>query len=198
MKKSVILIHGADGKMPFVNSLIANSNTEKLQFFSPRFPTFQNREKNFDGWGKVMDEFVHNGTLNENSTVVAHSIGTAAFIKYLTDRNMKIDKYISVAGFVDTINPSLKNCAKLEMHFKKYGYAITENRLEHASKLVKERHSFYSDNDPLFAKDELLRYAYHLGADVHFRKNHGHFSEPHDLSIAGLAEIVNEKSVLDI
>lgn len=61
-------------------------------------PNFSVREEIIiDRYFKVFDEY--RDIFNENLIVIAHSIGNTMFIKYISQNNYKIGKYISFAGF---------------------------------------------------------------------------------------------------
>ena len=192
MKKNVLLIHGTKGVITFKDRLIQDSDQNKLRFIAPAFPTIEKNGGTYSDWRRILDKLAQEGTLDKESTVIAHSLGTIALIKFITENNLKLDKYISVSGFLSKLHPGFKNTVK-ENVMKLFGFSLKEKNLQDASGLITKRHSFISDNDHLIPEHELLRYAKLLSAQVHYPKGYGHFSRTNNVThIPGLAELVND------
>ena len=99
--KNVIIIHSYNGdtKESFAPSIEKTCRENDIDYYFPNFPT--RSEATYEAWEKVLDEYKEAGLLNEDSIIIAHSLGTQFIIKYLAKNNINIDTYISVAGFIN-------------------------------------------------------------------------------------------------
>ena len=77
--------------------------------------------------------------------VIAHSIGNPMFIKYISENNLKVGKYISLAGF----SKDYYNEGKDVLNEKVILTILTNTEKENAIKLIDERTSIYSNSDHL-------------------------------------------------
>ena len=68
---------------------------ESYNVILPEFPVRE--EITVEGYFEVFDKYKE--LFNEDLIVVAHSIGNPMFIKYIAKYNLKVGKYISLAGF---------------------------------------------------------------------------------------------------
>ena len=123
----------------------------------------------YEAWEKVLDEYRDKGILNEDSIIIAHSLGTQFIIKYLARNNISIDTYISVAGFVD-----FKGREDLERIL--IPFAPTEEEFLKCTELINNRYSVYSDNDELNGVEKLEGYADKLSAEKVLIEGAGHFN----------------------
>jgi len=193
--KHVLLVPGAFGKITFQKRLEDDCG-DRVKIRSADFQTGSLFFPSYEKCARVLDGFANGGFLNEQSTVVAHSAGTIAFIKYLTQNGMKLKKFVSVAGFTGTLRGGLnkrglKNKLFHEHMLKHFGFNITEDVLLRASYLIGERHSFLSNDDHLIEEAELRRFAAALNSRPHFLPGFGHFSKTKGIEhIPELAEII--------
>ena len=99
--KNVIIIHSYNGdtKDSFAPSIENICKENNIDYYFPKFPI--RSEATYESWEKVMDEYRDNNIINSDSIIISHSLGTQFIIKYLARNNIYIDKYISVAGFVN-------------------------------------------------------------------------------------------------
>ena len=180
--KNVFIIHSYNGNTehsfaPGIEKLCEDSN---IDCYFPRFPIGSNA--NYDKWEQILNEYIKKGTLNEESIVIAHSLGAHFIPKYLVKNNIRINTYISVAGFVDyNYNGNLKNIVDM--------FQPTSSELEKCKNLVENRYSIYSDNDNISSVDKLENYANMLSAHKIIINGAGHFGPK-----SGITEIkqINE------
>ena len=167
--KNVIIIHSynRDTKDSLDSSIEKTCRNNNIDYYFPNFPT--RSEATYGAWEKVLDEYRDKGILNEDSIIIAHSLGTQFIIKYLARNNISIDTYISVAGFVD-----FKGREDLERIL--IPFAPTEEEFLKCTELINNRYSVYSDNDELNGVEKLEGYADKLSAEKVLIEGAGHFN----------------------
>ena len=180
--KSVIVIHSYNGDTkdsiaPFIEKYCMEKN------ISYSFPIFPIRsDATYESWKMIMKSI----SLNKDSIVIAHSLGTKFILKYLLDTKIKIDTYISVAGFCD-----FKGREDLEHIIK--DFEIDEYDYCKVIGNIKNRYSIYSDNDKMNSVQNCIKYADLLKAHKILIKGGNHFdpSSPiHHLTC--IEEIIGE------
>lgn len=136
------------------------------------FPDFPIKEKaSYKSWSEIMDQYLLSGELNENSIVVAHSLGTHFIPKYLAKKNIPINLYISCAGFLhdhsgkESLKPIIED------------FLPSEEQIDKFIQLVPNRYSIYSDNDHMNPQEELEHYAERFNAEKVFIPNIGHLGK---------------------
>lgn len=107
------------------------------------------------------------------------------FIKYISQNNYKIGKYISLAGF----SKSYYNERKEVLNEKVKLTILTDKEKEDAIKLIDERYSVYSDNDHIVPFDLLESYCADIGSESILIKNIGHMGKKSGLET--LPEIID-------
>ena len=135
------IIHSSFGN-PYVNWfgwLHDFIESEGKDVYVPDFPTGVNIQ-NYDNWKKLLKVYVDIGLVNENTTIVAHSIAPIFVSKFLVENKIKVKKLIFVCGFNNYlgINDDYDNVNR-SMYF---------DRLEEIKNYAEEIICFYSDNDP--------------------------------------------------
>ena len=93
--KSVLLIHGFNGIPKIFNYFKKELENKGYNVILPNFPIKE--EITVDRYFEVFNKYRE--LFNDNLIVIAHSIGNPMFIKYISQNNYKIGKYISLAGF---------------------------------------------------------------------------------------------------
>ena len=187
--KNVIIIHSYNGdtKESFAPSIERTCRENDIDYYFLRFPT--RNEATYESWEKVLDEYRDKGILNEDSIIIAHSLGTQFIIKYLAKNNINIDTYISVAGFIN-----FKGREDLERVLGPF--APTEEEFEKCKELITNRYSVYSDNDELNSIDKLKGYAEKLAAEEIIIEGAGHFNPKSEITeIESINDIITNKKL---
>lgn len=92
--KNVIMVHGYNG-IPKIYGWLEKELIQKGYLVSvPKFPTQEGVI--YNEWDKIFDNYKND--INEQTIIIAHSIGNEFMIKYLAENNIKINMYISLAG----------------------------------------------------------------------------------------------------
>lgn len=187
--KNIFLIHSVNGNTidSFAPSMEKFCKENNLDYYYPIFPI--RAEASPESWGKILNEYVENGTLNQESMVITHSIGTKFIPKFLVKNNLRIDTFISVAGFVDYVGRTdyLKDVNDI--------FRISDDEFNIAQNLIKKRYSIYSDNDDNSPLEKCEKYADKLNANKVFIKGAGHFTSKDGIfKINELNKILEEYS----
>jgi Predicted esterase of the alpha/beta hydrolase fold len=165
--KNLFIIHSydADTKETFGPYLVEKVLELGLNPIFCDFPILN--EANYQKWADVMDYYLYDGSLNSESTIIAHSLGTLFIPKYLSERNIHIKLYISCAGFLNDMK---------EPEYQKIidDFRPSEKQIDKAIDLIDYRYSIYSNDDHLNSQDKLEYYAKRFKAEKIFIPNIGH------------------------
>lgn len=176
--QNIFIIHSFNNgtKNSFGPYLVRECASLGLNVIFPDFPTGD--DANYQDWSKVMDRYLQDGMLNNDSIVIAHSLGAHFIPKYIAEKEVKIKVYISCAGFI--------NKTHKENSFNKImdDFLPTKLQIEKDVLLMKYRYAIYSDNDPISSLNELEYYADLFNAKKIFVPNIGHLG-----SKSGITEL---------
>jgi len=167
--KNVFVIHGYNGDTTETFGPYIKKECEKrnLPCFFPTFPIRE--EATFENWAGKMDQFLNEQAFNEETIVIAHSLGTRFWPMYASLKHIKIHTFISIAGFLQD-HSGREDLGKVVQRF-----APTQNDFDNLIHLTQNRYAIYSDNDHLNPQEELERYAEKIQAQKVFIKGKGHF-----------------------
>lgn len=168
------IIHGSFGS-PYSNwfSWLQDFITsEEKQVYVPDFPIGVGYQ-NYENWSKLLKVYLDLGLINENTTIIGHSIAPIFISKFLVENKVKVKKLIFVCGF--------NNYLGINEEYDAVNKSMYFNNLEDVKKCAKEIVCFYSDNDPyvkyevekefadIVATEQiLLRGAGHINAESGF------------------------------
>ena len=89
------------------------------QVYVPDFPIGVGYQ-NYENWSKLLKYYLNLGLINENTTIIGHSIAPVFISKFLVENKVKVKKLIFVCGFnnylgineeYDNVNKSIKDFA---------------------------------------------------------------------------------------
>jgi len=166
MKDNYFIIHGSFGSpekhfLPWLRNTITDMGYE---CFTPIFPIPP--EQIYTNWEKVLDEYLERQELNENSTIITHSLGGIFTVKYLLKHNIKIKKLITVAGFEKIHDENVD--------FE--SFYVNDDELSRIKDKARERYSIYSKDDPDVPFEVAGHFAKEIGATVKEVDGRGHFT----------------------
>lgn len=166
--KTAFIIHGFNGDTShtFGPSLTSFLEENGYKVFLPKFPI--RSEASYKKWSNILDEF--KGYFNEETIVVAHSIGNPFFIRYLNNNNLKCNLYISVAGFCDLF----KVPDREDLNTAFVDFAVSKENIDYLKGNVKHRYSLYSDNDHVIPFNILESFIKQIKSTPVFIKGVGH------------------------
>ena len=141
-------------------------------------------ELTFENWESVLNNF--KDKLNENTTIVAHSLGTLFVLIYLNKHNKKIKNLISIgAGY----NPEyLKNDT-----YKDFVPSIED--FEYCKRNIQNKFMVFSEKDRFFSEKHQQDYINFLGAKPIYIPGQGHFGRTEGVTkIPKVIELMEELS----
>ena len=89
---------------------------------------------------KFLKYYLDLGLINENTTIIAHSIAPVFVCKFLVENKLKVKKLIFVCGF--------NNYLGINEEYDTVNRTMYFNNLEDVKQYADEIICFYSDNDP--------------------------------------------------
>lgn len=145
---------------------------EKTLCIIPQYPI--DKDKHFyDYWGKVLDVYYDFGYINSFTTLIGHSSGCAFTIKYLIEKNIKIDKLILVSGF----NNYYSNDKNDFHNAVNKTFYVCDGKLNKIKQLCNEIICIYGDDDPYISQNVYNDLATKLNAKEIIIHNGGHLNE---------------------
>lgn len=167
--KNVFLVHGFNGIPKIFYYFKKELEKNCYNVIIPDFPIRDDItvEKYFD----IFDEY--KSYFNEDLVVVAHSIGNPMFIKYISENNLKIGLYISLAGFSE----DFYNEGKDVLNEKVKLTILSDIKKEKVKKLIIKRCSIYSDNDHIVPLKLLEQFCDDIDSEPLLINNIGHMGK---------------------
>ena len=140
--ENYFIIHGSFGS-PFGNwfSWLHDFITGDCsgQVYVPDFPIGVGYQ-NYENWSRLLKVYLDLGLINENTTIIAHSIAPVFVSKFLTENKVKVKKLIFVCGF--------NNYFGINDEYDEVNGTMYFDNLEEVKQYADEIICFYSDNDP--------------------------------------------------
>ena len=160
-----IIIHGSFGSndgnwFPWLKKELENRN---YIVDVPQMPVGVGNQ-DYNNWEKELNKL----PVNDNTTIIAHSIAPAFVCKYLIKNKKKVKKLIFVCGF--------NNYLGLDSDFDAVNKPMFLGNLEDIKKYCNNIICFYSDNDPYVKFDVEKSFADLIANDQYIIKNGGHIN----------------------
>lgn len=157
-----------------------------LKVFMPEFPI--RAESKYDKFKVILKEYIDNGTLNNDSIVIAHSIGNAYFVRFCMELDYVPKAYIAVAPGACYEYPSSRNDYIIEV--KKQSY-LNNDSLEYVKKMNSIKYCLYSDEDDKNL-EKFTRFIKDTNSEGIYLKYYNHFDGYHRIyKIPELNEIID-------
>ncbi len=163
MNDNYIIIHGSFGSkdgnwFPWLKNKLKNKNV-----VVPQMPVGVGKQ-NFESWSSVLDDLI----INENTTIIAHSIAPIFVCKYLINNKIKVKKLIFVCGF--------NNYLGIDPLFDAVNEPMFIDNLIDIKNYCDNIICFYSDNDPYVKFDVEKSFADLISNEQYVIKNGGHIN----------------------
>ena len=163
--ENYIIIHGSFGSkdgnwFPWLKNKLED---KKCKVDVPQMPVGVGNQ-NYDNWEKELNKL----SVNENTTIIAHSIAPVFVCKYLIKNEIKVKKLIFVCGF--------NNYLGIDPDFDAVNESMFLNNLVDIKKYCNNIICFYSDNDPYVNFDVEKSFADLISNEQHIVKNGGHIN----------------------
>ncbi|MCI9365932.1 MAG: hypothetical protein HFJ54_05120 [Clostridia bacterium] len=184
-RNNVFLIHGYNG-IPKIYEWL-RKELEKLGY-NIIVPEFSAREGAiYEKWKKVFDDYKK--YIDNNSIIVAHSIGNEFVIKYFNENNINVKLYISLAGFSKYFEWEDKE----ELNRACRDFLVSESELENFKNRCDRRFAIYSNNDHIVPFNILEEYPKNINAVPILIENIGHMGKKSGLErIPKVIDIIKE------
>ncbi len=140
---------------------------EEKQVYVPDFPIgvgFQN----YENWSKLLKYYVDLGLINENTTIIGHSIAPAFITKFLIENKLKVKKCIFVCGF--------NNYLGIDEEYDAVNESMYTDGIESVKNYAKDIICFYSNNDPYVKYEAELDFANKVATEKILVPNAGHIN----------------------
>lgn len=189
MKKNIFILHSLNGdtlKM-WGQDIKEKYENKGINVIMPEFPI--RAESSYVKFKNILKEYIENDDLNDESIVIAHSIGNAYFIRFCNEFNYTPKVYIAVAPGACYEYPSLRNDYIVEV--KKQAY-LKEDSLKYVHDMNSKKYCLYSDEDDN-NKEKFTRFIKDTDSKGIYLKYYNHFDGYHRIyKIPELNEIIDE------
>lgn len=160
-----IILHGSFGSkdgnwFPWLKKELESRN---YKVDVPQMPVGV-ANQNYYNWEKELNKLL----VNENTTIIAHSIAPVFICKYLINNKIKVEKLIFVCGF--------NNYLGIDPDFDAVNEPMFLNNLGDIKKYCNNIICFYSDNDPYVKFEVEKDFANLVSNEQHIIKNGGHIN----------------------
>ncbi len=140
---------------------------EGKQVYVPDFPIGVGYQ-NYENWSRLLKYYLDLGLINENTTIIGHSIAPVFISKFLTQNKVKVKKLIFVCGF--------NNYLGINEEYDAVNKSMYFNNLEDVKQYANETICFYSDNDPYVKYESEKDFADKIATEQVFIPNAGHIN----------------------
>lgn len=183
-KPTIFLVHGYNGTPKIFNYFKETFEQNGHEVIMPQFPT--QTDITIDSYFAVFDQYKTG--LNDNTIIIAHSIGNIMSLKYLCENNIAIRGYVSLAGFGEPfINEGRDDLNNVIAPLR-----LTDEELAKLPELIGKAYSIYSDDDHIVPFDILKKYPTIIGAEDCFIPGIGHMGKKSGLEeLPEVVDIVN-------
>lgn len=167
--ENYFIIHGSFGS-PYSNWfswLHDFIESDGKQCYVPDFPIGVGYQ-NYENWSRLLKNYLDLGLINENTTIIAHSIAPAFISKFLVEYKVKVKKCIFVCGF--------NNYLGIDKDYDAVNESMYFDNLSYVKNYSKEIICFYSDNDPYVKYDAEKEFADTVATEQIVMPSAGHIN----------------------
>jgi predicted alpha/beta hydrolase family esterase len=187
MKSNIFILHSLNGDTleTWGKELKEIFEAKNIEVNMSKFPIRD--ESTYEKFENILKSYIDNGKLNENSIIVAHSIGNAYFVRFCKELNFVPKVYIAVAPGAIYEYHSTRNDYIVEV--KKQAYC-KKDALDFVKNNLKKKFCLYSDEDDNNI-EKFTRFIEDIGAKGIYLKGYNHFDGYHNIeSVPELVELV--------
>lgn len=160
---------------------------KEIDVIMPEFPIRQ--DSKYEKFKDILEFYFNNGKLNNNSIIIAHSIGNPYFIRFCKEFSYVPKAYIAVAPGGIYEYPSTRDDYIVEV--KKQSYLKKES-LDYMKNISSKKYCIYSDEDDANI-EKFTRFLNDTGAEGMYLKYYNHFDGYHRIyKIPELVELINK------
>ncbi len=169
MKENYFIIHGSFSSpysnwIGWLHNFIENNGKS---VYVPNFPIGVGYQ-NYENWSKLFKFYLDLGLINEDTTIIGHSIAPVFISKFLIENKVKVKKLIFVCGF--------NNYFGIDEEYDAVNGSMYFENLDEVKKYTNEIICFYSNNDPYVKFEAEKDFADKLGAKHLLLPDAGHIN----------------------
>lgn len=159
---------------------------QEIDVIMPEFPI--RADSRYEKFDEILSFYLENKQLNENTIVVAHSIGNAYFIRFCKEHNYQPKAYIAVAPGGVYEYPSDRNDYKVEVDKQSY---VKEDAFNYVKEMKSIKYCLYSDQDDN-NPEKFTRFINDTNSEGIYLKYYNHFDGYHRIyKIPELNDLIN-------
>ena len=160
---------------------------KEIDVIMPEFPI--RADSKYEKFDEILSFYLENKQLNENSIVIAHSIGNAYFIRFCKEHNYQPKAYIAVAPGAIYEYPSSRTDYIVEVEKQSY---LKEDSLIYAKAMKSKKYCLYSDEDDNNL-EKFTRFLNDINSEGIYVKYYNHFDGYHRIyKIPELNDLINK------
>lgn len=183
-KSNIFILHSLNGDTLEIwwKDVKEHFDLKGIETFMPQFPI--RAESSFIKFNEILTKYLENGTLNENSIIICHSIGNPYFIKFCKFHNFIPKNIIAVAPGAIYPYPMTRTDYIVEVKNQAY---LTKEEFEFGKnfKNVYLLNSSEDDKNP----EKFTRFEKDFNTKSFYLKGYNHFDGYH--RIYKLPELIN-------
>ena len=160
---------------------------KEVDVIMPEFPIRENSK--YEKFDEILSFYLENKSLNENTIVIAHSVGNPYFIRFCKEHNYTPKAYIAVAPGAVYEYPMTRTDYIVEV--KKQAY-VKEDALNYVKNMNSIKYCLYSDEDDNNI-EKFERFINDTNSKGIYLKGYNHFDGHHRIyKIEELNDLINE------
>ena len=160
---------------------------KEIDVIMPEFPI--RADSKYEKFDEILSFYLENKKLNENSIVIAHSIGNAYFIRFCKEHNYQPKAYVAVAPGAIYEYPSSRTDYIVEVEKQSY---LKEDSLIYAKEMNSKKYCLYSDEDDNNL-EKFTRFLNDINSEGIYVKYYNHFDGYHRIyKIPELNDLINK------
>lgn len=188
MKKNIFILHSLNGDtLEMWGKDVKETFEEKgIEVIMPEFPI--RAESRYEKFRDILEIYYEKGVLNNNSIVIAHSIGNAYFIRFCEEKKFVPKSYIAVAPGAVYEYPTNRTDYIVEV--KKQSY-VKKQALDYMKQAICNKYCLYSDEDDK-NEEKFTRFIDDTNSKGIYLKGYNHFDGYHRIyKVPELNELIN-------
>lgn len=148
---------------------------KEIEVIMPEFPI--RAESSYEKFERILETYIRNGKLNNDSIVVAHSIGNAYFVRFCKEKEYIPNAYIAVAP--GAVYPYPSNRTDYIVEVKKQAY-VKEDAFNYMKNLDCQKYCMYSDEEDKNI-EKFTRFIEDTKSEGIYLKGYSHFDGHHKI-----------------
>lgn len=186
---NIFILHSLNGDtLRIWGKDIKNKFEEKgIKVSLPEFPI--RSESRYEKFENILKVYLENGELNENTIVIAHSIGNAYFTRFAKENNYIPKAYVAIAPGAVYEYPTNRTDYIVEVRKQAF---VKQDVFDYVKNNIDNKYCLYSDEDDNNL-EKFTRFVTDTGAIGMYLKNYNHFDGYHDIyEIPELVDLLNK------